>query len=225
MMVTNMYSKICLVLLGHTGSGKGTQAEMLKKEFKIPHIQTGDLFRDIVAKGTKLGIEIDKFMSLGELVPDEIAIDIILRRLNNDDCKNGFILDGFPRTLKQADALDKWLQEYCIKKVIFLKLKEKEVIKRIKGRKICEKCGKVYNTFNVPPKNEHICDICGSRLIIRKDDKDEIILRRLKFECKQLDLLVNFYSDKGILNVIDGKKNIFDVHKEILKALQEKIYR
>ena len=170
-----------LVLLGMPGTGKGTQAKILKEKYGIPHISTGELFREAIAKKTVLGVKVAGFLREGKLVPDEIVNEVVLERLKESDCRAGFLLDGYPRTVEQAEALDKALSSGGKKvKVLSVELEEDEVLRRLSGRRICERCGREYNVFYIRPKVPGICDACGGKLIQRDDDRDETIRKRLE---------------------------------------------
>ncbi|NLY19149.1 MAG: adenylate kinase [Clostridiaceae bacterium] len=211
-----------IVLLGAPGAGKGTQAENLTCMLSIPHISTGDIFRENIRNGTKLGLEAKSYMDKGLLVPDELTVNIVKERLKKDDCKNGFLLDGFPRTISQAESLDAVLDSIGTKldAVINLDVTDDVIVKRMAGRRICQNCGKSYHVVNHPPKVEGICDDCGSKLILRDDDKEETVLKRLR-EYKEKTLpLIDYYEKKGILFHFDGAKGIMETTDEIIAKLK-----
>lgn len=186
-----------LVLLGAPGSGKGTQSKLISKNFDIPHISTGDMFREHISNKTKLGILAEKYISNGQLVPDEITLEIVKERLSQSDCKNGFILDGFPRTLEQGKALKTFAK---IDKVILLNITLDEIKRRILGRKTCEDCGEIYNTSNYA---FDYCSKCNGKLISRSDDTEETINKRVNVYEKQTKPLIDFYKNENLLTVID----------------------
>ncbi len=212
-----------LILLGPPGSGKGTQAKLIVEKYGIPQISTGDMLREAVAKGTELGKEAKKYMDAGQLVPDEVVIGIVKERLQQPDCEKGFILDGFPRTIAQAEALDKILEEMGkkIDAVINIQVPEEEVVKRIVYRRTCKNCGAVYHLIYNPPKEDNKCDKCGGELYQRDDDKEETVRKRYKVYKEQTEPLVEYYAKKGILYNIDGTKSIEEVFAEIDSILQK----
>ncbi len=209
-----------ILLLGAPGAGKGTQAKLLVEKFRIPQIATGDILRAAVKQGTELGKKAREVMDSGKLVPDEIIIDIMKERFQQDDCKNGFILDGFPRTIPQAEALDKLLQELQIKLDAALNiLASKEVIlERMSGRLMC-KCGATYHKTNNPPKEENKCDLCKEELFQRDDDKEETVLERLKVYEELTAPLVNYYKQQGILKDINGEIPIPEIFESVCEAI------
>ncbi len=212
-----------LILLGPPGSGKGTQAKLIVEKYGIPQISTGDMLREAVAKGTELGKEAKKYMDAGKLVPDEVVIGIVKERLQQPDCEKGFILDGFPRTIPQAEALDKILEELGkkIDAVINIQVPEEEIVKRIVNRRTCKNCGAVYHLIYNPPKEDNKCDKCGGELYQRDDDKEEVVRQRYKVYKEQTEPLVEYYAKKGVLYNIDGTKSIEEVFAEIDKILQK----
>ncbi len=212
-----------LILLGAPGAGKGTQAKLIVEKYGIPQISTGDMLREAVAKGTELGKKAKEYMDKGELVPDEIVIGIVKERLQQPDCEKGFILDGFPRTLKQAEELDKMLEELGkkIDAVINVSVPEEEVVKRIVNRRTCKNCGAVYHLIYNPPKEEGKCDKCGGELYQRDDDKEETVRARYKVYKEQTEPLIEYYSKKGLLYNVDGTKSIEEVFEEIQKILDK----
>jgi len=212
-----------LILLGPPGGGKGTQAKRIVEKYGIPQISTGDMFREAVAKGTELGKKAKEYMDRGELVPDDIVIGIVKERLSQPDCEKGFILDGFPRTLKQAEALDEILEEMNkkIDAVININVPDEEIIKRIVYRRTCKNCGAVYNLIYSPPKEDNKCDKCGGELYQRDDDKEETVRERLRVYKEQTQPLIDYYKKKGILYEVDGTKSIDEVWKQIESILEK----
>ena len=212
-----------LILLGAPGAGKGTQAKMISEKYGIPQIATGDMLREAVAKGTELGKKAKEYMDRGELVPDEIVIGIVKERLQQPDCEKGFILDGFPRTLAQAEALDEMLKELGkeIDAVINISVPEEEVVKRIAYRRTCRNCGAVYHLIYNPPKEDGKCDKCGGELYQRDDDKEETVRERFKVYRERTEPLIDYYKKKGLLYDVDGTKDINGVFEEITKILEK----
>lgn len=201
-----------LILLGAPGAGKGTQAKKIVKEFAIPQISTGDILRRAVADGTPLGKEAKKYMEAGKLVPDELVIGIMKERLHQDDCSNGFILDGFPRTVEQARALEGFTE---IDAVINIDVDFNSLVERITGRRSCPECGAVYHIKFNPPKVEGICDICGSRLVQREDDREETVRKRLETYTEQTSPLIDYYAGKGALKIVAGNRSIDEIYESI----------
>ncbi len=206
-----------IVLMGLPGAGKGTQAEQIIEKYEIPHISTGDMFRAAIKNGTELGLKAKSFMEQGNLVPDEVTIGIVHERLSKDDCQKGFLLDGFPRTVAQADALDSLLTALGKKLdyVLNIKVDQEELMKRLTGRWICKTCGATYHTIFNPPAVEGICDKDGGELYQRLDDKPETVKNRLDVNMKQTQPLLDFYSQKGVLKDIDGQQDIKKVFVDI----------
>ena len=206
-----------IVLLGPPGSGKGTQAEFITEKLGVPHISTGDMFRKAIEEGTELGKEAKKYLDSGQLVPDEITVGIVKERLNKSDCEKGFLLDGFPRTVAQAEALDGILKEKDtgLDAVININVPREELLKRLTGRRICRNCGATYHIIFNPPAVENTCDKCGGELYQRKDDTEETIINRLEVYKKQTEPLIQYYKEKGLLKDIDGGQSIEEVTKEI----------
>lgn len=210
-----------IVLLGAPGTGKGTQAVVLAKELNIPHISTGDIFRYNIKNNTELGKLAKQYIDKGLLVPDEVTMNIVKDRLGQPDCKKGFILDGFPRTIAQAEYLDKALYEmnakteYCIN----FELDNDTIVKRISGRRVCIKCGASYNVDNKPPKKSGICDECSSEVIQRDDDKEETIRERLRVYEEQTKPLIDYYSKKGLLSTVFSQGLIENTTKQVMKVL------
>ncbi len=212
-----------LILLGAPGAGKGTQAKMIAEKYGLAHIATGDILREAVAKGTKLGMKAKEYMDRGELVPDEIVIGIVRERFKEPDCQKGFILDGFPRTLPQAEALDKMLEELGMKvdAVINIAVPEEEVVRRIAYRRTCRKCGAVYHLIYAPPKEDNRCDKCGGELYQREDDKEETVRERYRVYRERTEPLIEYYRKKGLLYEVDGTKSIEEVFKQIEEILEK----
>jgi len=210
-----------LILFGPPGAGKGTQAKKLVDFYGIPQISTGDILRANVGKGTELGFVAKAYMDKGELVPDEVLIGIIKNRLKEPDCKRGFILDGYPRTVSQADALEVILDEIdkLLNVVLNLEVPNKKLIKRISGRLICRNCGASYHRIFNQPKKEGICDICGDEVYQRSDDKEESVQNRLNVYKMQTQPLIDYYLKKGILVTLDGNKDIDEVLEDIKAVL------
>lgn len=213
-----------LVLLGPPGVGKGTQASNIVKRYSIPHISTGDIFRANIKEGTELGLTAKGYMDKGLLVPDELVVSIVKDRLSKEDCKDGFLLDGFPRTVEQAEALDNELSEMGIKldKVVNIEADEDVLIQRVTGRRICRECGATYHIKNMPPKVEGVCDIDGGTLYQRDDDKVETVKTRINVYFEQTQPLIDYYKAKGLLLDIDGIRPIDDIFKTIVNSLESK---
>lgn len=211
------------VLLGPPGAGKGTQAVRLVEKYEIPHISTGDIFRKNIKEGTELGKKAQEYMNAGALVPDELVVDLVKDRLQQDDCKNGFLLDGFPRTIFQAEKLDEFLSESNLKMdiVINLKVEKEALIKRLTGRRVCKDCGASYHIVNVPPKKEGVCDICGGELIQRKDDNIETVENRINVYEDQTAPLIGYYKEAGSLVDFDGEASLDEVFDAIVQAIGE----
>lgn len=211
------------VLLGPPGAGKGTQAVRLVEKYEIPHISTGDIFRKNIKEGTELGKKAQEYMNAGALVPDELVVDLVKDRLQQDDCKNGFLLDGFPRTIFQAEKLDELLSESNLKMdiVINLKVEKEALIKRLTGRRVCKDCGASYHIVNIPPKKEGVCDICGGELIQRKDDNIETVENRINVYEEQTAPLIGYYKEAGSLVDFDGEASLDEVFDAIVQAIGE----
>ena len=210
-----------IIMLGAPGAGKGTQAKMIAEKFGIPHVSTGDIFRANIKNGTELGKEAKKYMDQGLLVPDELTVKILLDRVAQDDCKNGYVLDGFPRTIPQAEVLDKALTELGdkIDYAINVDVPDQNIIRRISGRRACVGCGATYHIQFNPTKVEGICDACGEKLILRDDDKPETVKNRLSVYHEQTQPLIEYYSGKGVLKEVDGTQPMDDVFAAIVKIL------
>lgn len=211
------------ILLGPPGAGKGTQAAKIVEKYNIPHISTGDIFRENIKNGTELGKKAKEYMDKGELVPDDLVIEIATTRLLADDCKNGFLLDGFPRTVYQAERLDKFLEEHGSKidKVLDIAVEKEELMTRLTGRRVCKACGASYHVVNIPPKKEGICDVCGGQLIQRDDDNAETVANRIEVYEAQTMPLIEYYEKAGNLVHIDGATGLENVFADIVKALGE----
>lgn len=211
-----------IILMGPPGAGKGTQAAELVKAFDIPHISTGDMFRAAIAEGTALGKEAKSYMDAGKLVPDEVTIGIVRERLAKDDCKKGFILDGFPRTIEQADALTGILKELglALTRVLNINVPAEDLIERAVGRRICKTCGATYHTKFNPPKKEGICDNCGSKLVSRADDNAETMKNRLSVYEASTRPLIDYYKQAGLYTEVDGRQAIDKVTADLVKALK-----
>ena len=210
-----------IIMLGAPGAGKGTQAKMIAEKYGIPHVSTGDIFRANIKNGTELGMEAKKYMDQGQLVPDELTVKILLDRVAQDDCKNGYVLDGFPRTIPQAEVLDKALTELgdAIDFAIDVNVPDENIVKRMSGRRACLSCGTTYHIEHIPPKKEGICDKCGQELVLRDDDKPETVLNRLKVYHDQTQPLIDYYTKAGILKTVDGTVDINDVFAAIVEIL------
>lgn len=209
------------ILLGPPGAGKGTQAVKIVEKYNIPHISTGDIFRENIKNKTELGNRAKAYMDRGELVPDELVVEIATDRLTKDDCKNGFLLDGFPRTIFQAEKLDEFLTKRGekIDKVINIDVEKDALVKRITGRRVCKSCGASYHVVNITPKKEGVCDLCSGELIQRADDTEETVLNRIDVYNKQTKPLVDYYDKAGVIINIDGNKDLDDVLADIVKGL------
>lgn len=210
-----------VILLGPPGAGKGTQAKIISDKYSIPHISTGDIFRKNITEKTPLGVEAKRYMDNGQLVPDEVTIGIVKDRLSMDDCKNGFLLDGFPRTVKQAEALDSFLStnKQKINTALLIDVPKDFILERMTGRRVCTTCGASYHIKFNPPKVENKCDLCGGSLIQRKDDTEETVKERLDVYDKQTQPLVDYYSAQNILSKVDGTGEISEVFAEISNVL------
>ncbi len=210
-----------LIMLGAPGAGKGTQAARVAVELQIPHISTGDIFRANIKNGTELGKKAKAFMDAGKLVPDELTCDLVADRIAKDDCANGFILDGFPRTIPQAEALDKVLvsRGEKVDYAVNIDVPDEAIISRMSGRRACVTCGATYHIQFNPPKKEGICDNCGGELILREDDKPETVKTRLNVYHEQTQPLIDFYQAKGVLVTVDGTQALDDVFKAVLAKI------
>ena len=212
-----------IVLFGPPGAGKGTQAKFLSEEFNIPHISTGDILRENVRKGTPLGLKAKSYMDKGELVPDALLVDLVRGRLAEPDTKKGFLLDGYPRTIPQAKALDEILDDLNRKldAVVNIDVGQAELVRRLSGRRMCKKCGASYHVAFNPPKAPDVCNACGDELYQRADDREEAIKNRLAVYHKQTQPVLDYYKKKGILINIDGDREIDEVKADIIRALEE----
>ncbi|MDD2969189.1 MAG: adenylate kinase [Lachnospiraceae bacterium] len=212
-----------IIMLGAPGAGKGTQAKMIADKYNVPHISTGDIFRANIKNGTELGLEAKKYMDQGMLVPDELTVKILLDRVSQADCGNGYVLDGFPRTIPQAEVLENALNEINdhIDYAIDVNVPDENIVRRMSGRRACLSCGATFHIVHVPPKAEGICDRCGKELILRDDDRPETVEKRLAVYHEQTQPLIDFYSVKGILRTVDGTVDMMDVFEEITKILGE----
>lgn len=206
-----------LILLGAPGAGKGTQAEVLCKELSIPTISTGNILRAAIKDGTPTGLKAKAFMEAGQLVPDEVIIGIITERLAQDDCRNGFILDGVPRTIAQAEALEKAGIQFD--DVISIEISDETIVERMAGRRVCEHCGATYHLVAVPPKTPGVCDKCGGKLIQRHDDEPETVLARLEVYHKETEPLKGFYAERGLLKSVENQPTLAETSQAILRAL------
>ena len=210
-----------IIMLGAPGAGKGTQAKKIAEKCGIPHISTGDIFRANIKNGTELGKKAKTYMDQGLLVPDELVCDLVVDRIQQDDCKKGYILDGFPRTIPQAESLDKALQAIGEKMdyAIDVEVPDENIVKRMGGRRACVGCGATYHLVYAPTKKEGICDVCGGELILRDDDKPETVQKRLGVYHEQTQPLIDYYKNQGILREVDGSVDMEDVFKVILNIL------
>ena len=209
------------VLLGPPGAGKGTQAVRIAEKYEIPHISTGDIFRDNIKRQTELGKKAQEYMNKGELVPDDLVIEIATSRLLDDDCMRGFLLDGFPRTVHQAEKLDEFLaaRSGSLDKVINITADDQILIRRLTGRRVCRQCGASYHIVNIPPQKEGICDACGGELIQRDDDTETTVRNRIAVYEEQTMPLLDYYTAKGNIVTVDGTAPLDDVFAEISEAL------
>ncbi len=212
-----------LILLGPPGAGKGTQATRIVEKYKVPHISTGDIFRKNIKEGTALGKKAQEYMNKGELVPDDLVIEIATTRLLEDDCKAGFLLDGFPRTVYQAEKLDEFLEAHGKKvdKVLDIAVAKEELMERLIGRRVCRACGASFHVKNMPPKKEGVCDECGGELYQRDDDTEATVNNRIEVYNQQTMPLVDYYSQKGNIAHIDGAAGLDEVFASIVNVLGE----
>ncbi|MCM1158415.1 MAG: adenylate kinase [Bacteroidales bacterium] len=212
-----------IIMLGAPGAGKGTQAKMIAAKYGIPHISTGDIFRANIKNGTELGAKAKEYMDKGLLVPDELVVDLVIDRFKEPDCENGYVLDGFPRTIPQAEALDKALTAIGenVDYAINVEVPDENIINRMGGRRACVGCGATYHIVYSPTKVEGKCDTCGADLIIRDDDKPETVKNRLNVYHEQTQPLIDYYTDKGITREVDGTVDMKEVFAEIVKILDK----
>ncbi len=210
-----------IIMLGAPGAGKGTQAKMIAEKYSIPHVSTGDIFRANIKNGTDLGKQAKEYMDAGKLVPDELTVKILLDRVAQDDCKNGYVLDGFPRTIPQAEVLEDALNKLGdkIDYAVNVDVPDENIVRRMSGRRACLKCGATYHIEHIPPKQEGICDTCGSELVLRDDDKPETVLNRLKVYHDQTQPLIDFYTERNVLKTVDGTRDMKDVFADIISIL------
>ena len=212
-----------IIMLGAPGAGKGTQADKICAKYNIPHISTGDIFRANIKNNTELGQKAKSYMDKGELVPDELVVDLVVDRIKADDCTNGYVLDGFPRTIPQAEALDAALAAINDKVdyAINVEVPDENIIHRMSGRRACVACGATYHIVHIPTKVEGVCDKCGAELILRDDDKPETVKNRLNVYHEQTQPLIDYYTAKNVLHEVDGTKAMEDVFSSIVSILGE----
>lgn len=212
-----------IIMLGAPGAGKGTQAEKIAEKYQIPHISTGDILRHNISEGTELGRKAEGYIDQGLLVPDELVVDLVVDRIHQADCKNGYILDGFPRTIPQAEYLDKALDEMGTKVgyAIDVHVPDDNIIRRMSGRRACLHCGATYHIEHAAPEKEGVCDKCGEELVMREDDHPETVKKRLEVYHEQTQPLIAYYRNRGILKVVDGTKELDDVFESIVAILGE----
>ena len=210
-----------IIMLGAPGAGKGTQAKQIAGKYNIPHISTGDIFRANIKNNTELGQKAKTYMDQGLLVPDELTCDLVVDRIQQDDCVNGFVLDGFPRTIPQAEALENALAKLneSMDFAIDVDVPDENIVNRMSGRRACLKCGATYHIVSIPPKKEGVCDTCGSNLVLRDDDKPETVKKRLDVYHDQTQPLIEYYSKKGILKSVDGTQPMEKVFEDITSIL------
>ena len=210
-----------IIMLGAPGAGKGTQAKKIAEKYSIPHISTGDIFRANIKEGTELGKKAKTYMDQGLLVPDELVVDLVVDRVKQDDCAKGYVLDGFPRTIPQAESLDAALEKIGekIDFAINVEVPDENIVRRMSGRRACLGCGATYHIEHIPPKTEGICDTCGKELVLRDDDKPETVTKRLNVYHEQTQPLIDYYTKKGIIRDVDGTQQMDDVFNAIVKIL------
>ena len=208
-----------LILLGAPGAGKGTQAEVISEKLAIPAVSTGNIIREALANGTEMGLKAKSFIDAGQLVPDDVVIGIIKERLAKDDCANGFILDGFPRTIPQAEALD--TMGVIIDRVISIEVEDEKIVRRMSGRRVCKACGSSYHLEYKKPAQDGVCNVCGGELVQRKDDHPDTVLDRLHVYHEQTEPLKDYYEKKGILRIVVGQEEVADTTALTLKALED----
>ncbi len=214
-------AELNLILLGPPGAGKGTQAERLEDDFHLPYVATGHMLRKAVSDGTDLGRRADEYMKAGKLVPDDLIIGMILECVEEDRCQDGFLLDGFPRNLEQAERLDEAMQrlDRRLNAALLIDVPDEEVLRRITGRRVCTKEGHVYHVETNPPKHEGVCDIDGSKLIQRDDDAPDVVAERLRVYHEQTEPIVGYYEERGLLKRFDGTRNPTEVHDHLRAAI------
>ena len=212
-----------IIMLGAPGAGKGTQAKKIAEKYSIPHISTGDIFRANIKEGTELGKKAKTYMDQGLLVPDELVVDLVVDRVKQDDCAKGYVLDGFPRTIPQAESLDAALEKIGekIDFAINVEVPDENIVRRMSGRRACLGCGATYHIEHIPPKTEGICETCGKELVLRDDDKPETVTKRLNVYHEQTQPLIDYYTNKKVLAEVDGTKDMADVFADIVKILGE----
>lgn len=212
-----------IIMLGAPGAGKGTQAKMIADKYQIPHISTGDIFRANIKNGTELGQKAKTYMDQGLLVPDELVVDLVVDRVKQDDCEKGYVLDGFPRTIPQAESLDAALAKLdeTIDYAINVEVPDENIVRRMSGRRACVACGATYHIVHIPTKVEGICDRCGKELILRDDDKPETVQKRLGVYHEQTQPLIDYYTNKGCLVEVDGTKDMNEVFSDIVDILSK----
>ena len=212
-----------IIMLGAPGAGKGTQAKKIAEKYSIPHISTGDIFRANIKNGTELGKKAKTYMDQGLLVPDELVVDLVVDRVKQDDCSNGYVLDGFPRTIPQAEALDKALAAMgeAMDYAINVEVPDENIVRRMSGRRACVDCGATYHIVYAPTKEENICDNCHGELILREDDKPETVQKRLNVYHEQTQPLIDYYTGQGVLKTVDGTRDLNEVFQEIVDILGE----
>ena len=211
-----------IVMLGAPGAGTGTQAKMIAAKYEVPHISTGDIFRANIKNGTELGKKAKEYMDQGLLVPDELTVDLVIDRLSQDDCGKGYILDGFPRTIPQAQALDAALSKRGEKMdyAIDVDVPDENIVNRMSGRRACTGCGATYHIVHNPSKKGDVCEVCGETLILRDDDKPETVQKRLTVYHEQTQPLIDYYTQQGILKTVDGTQDMNDVFADVTKILE-----
>lgn len=211
-----------IVMLGAPGAGKGTQAKMIAAKYEVPHISTGDIFRANIKNGTELGKKAKEYMDQGLLVPDELTVDLVIDRLSQEDCAKGYILDGFPRTIPQAEALDAALSKRGEKMdyAIDIDVPDENIVNRMSGRRACTGCGATYHIVHNPSKKGDVCEVCGETLILRDDDKPETVQKRLTVYHEQTQPLIDYYTQQGILKTVDGTQDMNDVFTDVTKILE-----
>lgn len=212
-----------IILFGPPGAGKGTQAVDISKKYKLPHISTGDMFRETAKSGSETGKKLQSYMTAGKLVPDEVVIDVVRERLSKPDCVNGFLLDGFPRTVDQARSLDSILQgkKQIIDKVLYIYLSEEEIVKRLTARRNCGQCGANYNLVFQAPQKDGVCDKCGGKIVQRADDNEATIRNRIKVYNEQTTPLIDFYEKSKVMNKVDGSKSVEEVFVNLCAVIEK----